>query len=76
MYSVDIFPKVTYLDVDNYLPFTPSPWTMRGCTMVWRQFEGGGGWVKDLGVILVVGLGEACTHVAALLVAVEANMQA
>ena len=40
--------------------------------MVWRQCEGGGGWVKDLGVILVVGLGEACTHVATLLVAVEA----
>ena len=41
--------------------------------MVWRQFVCG--WVKDLGVILVVGLGEACIHVAALLIAVEANMQ-
>ena len=73
MYSADIFPKVTYLDIGNYLVFSPSPWTMRGRTMVWRQFVCG--CVKDLGVILVVGLGEACTHVAALLVAVEANMQ-
>lgn len=27
------------------------------------------------GVVLVVGLGEACTHLAAFLIAVEANMQ-
>jgi len=28
VYSVEILPKVTYPDIDNYLVFDPSPFTM------------------------------------------------
>ena len=38
VFDVDAFPRVTYLDIENYLVFNPSPFTMEDMTAykVWR----------------------------------------